>query len=177
MKHLVFMYRDLEMGGIQNILYNLSKNLLMKHDIDITWIHPEKVSISNSFSDIFNRDNISFVSSKIITQDTNIDDIIRYDINDQIVMIAFEPIDFNYLQLIKKNSFNCIINTFLIMPHFTNNELFLENHFINPIVKKKTYNTMKYMYHYWYNTNQLLFCNKRHYETLQSVYNINFVNP
>lgn len=36
MKHLVFMYRDLEMGGIQNILYNLSKNLLMKHDIDIT---------------------------------------------------------------------------------------------------------------------------------------------
>lgn len=177
MKHLVFMYRDLEMGGIQNILYNLSKNLLMKHDIDITWIHPEKVSISNSFSDIFNRDNISFVSSKIITQDTNIGDIIRYDINDQIVMIAFEPIDFNYLQLIKKNSFNCIINTFLIMPHFTNNELFLENHFINPIVKKKTYNTMKYMYHYWYNTNQLLFCNKRHYETLQSVYNINFVNP
>ena len=63
------------------------------------------------------------------------------------------------------------------MPHFTNNELFLENHFVNPIFKRNTYDTMREMYYYWYQTNQLLFCNKRHYETLQNVYKINFINP
>lgn len=170
-RKLVINYRNLLMGGIEDIISILIKNSIDMND-EIIWLSDVEPKISPIYKDLLRDSHITRIPCNIHgvywSKFNNID-FLNYG---EIVIISFSFFDhIRILQQIKKSP-NSNIKPYYIIPHFTGGLVFPEQLVWN--LKIVRYFAGK-IYKRWLQANMLVYCGKRHADKLSENYKGNFI--
>lgn len=161
-KAFVFLYADMDLGGIQKYIYNYL-SFFNKNNIDTYWIAPNKTVVDKGFKEEILKVNI--IRGKI--NDQVRDKLSSYD---NVVALTFSVLQFEKMKKLVGDIAN--IRLFYVIPHFKNPELHPEDFFATKVCKKMIRKWVRSFYQDYLSSNQLFFINEKHGLALREHYDL-----
>ena len=168
-KILIVNYRNLEVGGIENYIYDVTIAAL-KESYEIIWMCDVNPAVSPIYSDIFDTDRVKKIICNTHSYHWYAHESIDFRNVERIIVLSFDF--FNHikaLDMLKKIKCNNIYPIFL-MPHFKGGLLFPETNFrfLGKYLKKVIGN----LYIKFINDDEMFFMSKDHPIALEKAYKI-----
>lgn len=165
-KVFIFLYNDMNPGGIQTNMYNISRSMIA-NGIRVVWIcSNRKISIYEGYRDIINKEKINIIHINELLKGQNI----YFDKNDDVRMLCFSPISFLVLDKVKRKFNDCKISTYYLMPHFENKDYFPDRFFKINFIKATIKHFVKELFLSFDNNNLILFFEKVHCAKVEKYY-------
>ena len=129
-KTFLFLYNNLNLGGIQKSMVNIIRQI-KKDGNRIIWITTNQNQVDEGFlKDIEGIEIYQYNSKKYNSLDSL---KIFFEKNEEVVGLAFAYREYCFLLRIKEKNKNMIFTTILWMPHFEGKSLFYEEYFPQPL--------------------------------------------
>lgn len=171
-KTYLFLYNDLNIGGIQKNLINIAREL-KKNNHRIIWVTTNREKIDIGYIEDAKKMEIYQYDSKKYHGIDSID--IKFYKNEEIIGMAFSYREYCFLLRIRKKIKINKFSTILWIPHFEGAEIFFENFFPQPLRFLMKYH-MKSQYKKLDENDNIFYVNMAHVKGLSSNYNFSIQN-
>lgn len=169
-KTFLFIYKNMQIGGIETYLIRLIRKLKeLKHRI--IWLTPKDRIIDDGFKQDLLDGQVEVVDIHINGLNWIRHKEIAFAPNEEVIALAFDPVDFLRLETLKKSYSQVRIDNFYWVPHFAGKAYFLEEFLPNPLrlVCKKL---MKSIIQEMENNNNIFYNSRSHMEAYKRKYKL-----
>lgn len=167
-KTLLFIYKNMNIGGIETYLIRLIRQLKRTGN-RILWLVPADRYIDDGFKNDLLDGYVEIIEINIKRLNWIKHSNIKFSTDEEVIALAFDPVDYLRLETIKKKYKEIRIDSFFWVPHFCGKDYFIEEQAIRPlqsIVRKGIGKIIKDME----KNGNIFYVNKSHLEAFASRY-------
>lgn len=124
---VVFIRNDMQVGGIETYIYESCKNIVIDHDDIVVWVAKNFKNVGDQYAEFMLSSKIQRCTKSNLIH--KIMEISRANKNIAVKIVSFNPYDFCKAEEIKNKLKEINIDTFLFIPHFCGEFLYLEENF------------------------------------------------
>lgn len=173
MKTLVINKRYLNLGGIENFVYNLIKYALSQ-DYRVVWLAYRPINIFRGFKDIVDKIEIISAKKSILQSKEHLS--IKFDENEEVTILSFNPFQHDFALKIKEKNPSVKITPLYIVANTKGDLYFVENYFLWPlkgVVKRK----MDTILREWNDKDYIRYFTQLQREAQEKRYGFKVINP
>jgi hypothetical protein len=173
-KTFMFLYKNMDIGGIETYLIRLIRQLKEKGN-RVLWLTPADRYIDDSFKDDLLDGYVEII--EINTRGFNWikHANINFNKNEEVIALSFEPFDFLRIETIKKEYSSIRIDSFYWVPHFKGNHYFIEEQVIWPL-RPLVYKIIRKIIKHMEENDNIYYLNRSHLEAYERRYGYKVTN-
>ena len=165
---IIFINGSMKIGGIETYIYKLAKYVIHNKAFVMLILHRKGV-VDSLYDDVFNSD-FSYIQRGNIKLEEVRERVKQWNIS-TIKIISFDMPSFAQGEKIKKGIKDLNIDTFIFIPHFKGEFIYLEENCCGPF-KKAIQSVTQRIIRKMQNNYNILYFNQKHIDTLKDKYNI-----
>ena len=174
MKTLVINKKNLNLGGIENFLYNLIKYAISQQ-YRVVWLTNSKHVIFRGFKDILDQIEIITSDKKVISSSAQ-QRSLKFSEDEEVVILSFTPFTHDFALSIRERNPSISIKPLYILANTKGYLYFIEKYFkwpLNRYVKKK----MATIHQEWEEREEIRYYTQQQRRALEDNYGITISNP
>ena len=174
MKTLVINKKHLNLGGIENVVYNLIKFAISQH-YRVVWLASKKYVLFRGFNDILTHIEIITSNNKVISRSLEQRSLL-FSEDEKVTILSFTPITHDFAIRIKERNPLIEIKALYILANTKGHYYFIEEYFkwpFNKYVKRK----MASIHQEWDKRDEIRYFTQLQRKALEDKYGLTISNP
>lgn len=174
MKTLVINKKKLNLGGIENILYNLIKYAISQH-YRVVWLANSKHDIFRGYKDILDHIEIITSDKKVIARSAQ-QRSLKFSEDEEVVILSYTPFAHDFALSIREQNPSINIKPLYVLANTKGSYYFIEEYFkwpLNRYVKKK----MATIHQEWEERDEIRYYTQQQRKAIEDKYGITISDP